>query len=163
MSIKVKMENGREAEYPRGTTCMDLYREQVAENKDLVAVLVDGKQCDLNQPLPEDSEIVFVDFNSPAGAEIYRHSASHVLAHAVKRLYPHAKLGIGPAIDNGFYYDIDFGEPISADDLPAIEKQMKKIIKERKPIIRREMSREEALKLFEEMNEKSLQSKNNLN
>lgn len=153
MSIKVKLENGCEAEYAAGTTCMDLYREQVAENRELIAVLVDGKGCDLNQPLPAGSEITFVDFTSPAGAEIYRHSASHVLAHAVKRLYPQAKLGIGPAIENGFYYDIDFGEPISADDLPAIEKEMKKIIKERQPIVRREMSRAEALKFFEMKNE----------
>jgi threonyl-tRNA synthetase len=153
LSIKVKLENGCEAEYAAGTTCMDLYREQVAENRELIAVLVDGKGCDLNQPLPAGSEITFVDFTSPAGAEIYRHSASHVLAHAVKRLYPQAKLGIGPAIENGFYYDIDFGEPISADDLPAIEKEMKKIIKERQPIVRREMSRAEALKFFEMKNE----------
>lgn len=153
MTIKVKMQNGQEMEYPQGTTCMDLYREQVAENKNLLAVLVDGQQCDLNQPLQENSEVAFVDFNSPPGAEIYRHSASHVMAHAVKRLYPQAKLGIGPAIENGFYYDIDFGEPISADDLPAIEKEMKKIVKERLPIIRSEASREEALKLFKEKNE----------
>ncbi len=153
MSIKVKLENGREAEYPQGTTCMDLYRNKVTENKNLLAVLVDGKECDLNRPLTDHSEVTFVDFDSPKGADIYRHSASHVMAHAVKRLYPTAKLGIGPAIENGFYYDIDFEEPISADDLPAIEKEMKKIIKERKPIQRREMSREEAEKLFKEKNE----------
>jgi threonyl-tRNA synthetase len=153
LSIKVKHENGCEAEYADGTTCMDLYREKVAENKELIAVIIDGKGCDLNQPLTEGSEITFVDFKSPTGAEIYRHSASHVLAHAVKRLHPKAKLGIGPAIENGFYYDIDFGEPISADDLPAIEKEMKKIIKERQPITRREMSRTEALKYFNENNE----------
>jgi len=153
LTIKVKFENGREAEYPQGTTCMDLYREKVAENRDLIAVLVDGRECDLTHPLSENSEVVFIDFNSPEGADIYRHSASHVLAHAVKRLYPNAKLGIGPAIENGFYYDIDFKEPISADDLPEIEKEMKKIIKERKPIIRREMSRAEAEKLFSDMNE----------
>lgn len=153
MSIKVKLENGREAEYPQGTTCMDLYRNKVTENKNLLAVLVDGEECDLNRPLTDHSEVTFVDFDSPKGADIYRHSASHVMAHAVKRLYPTAKLGIGPAIENGFYYDIDFEEPISADDLPAIEKEMKKIIKERKPIQRREMSREEAEKLFKEKNE----------
>lgn len=153
MTIKVKFKDGRVADYPQGTTCMDLYREKVAENRDLIAVLVDGRECDLTHPLSENSEVVFVDFNSPEGTDIYRHSASHVLAHAVKRLYPNAKLGIGPAIENGFYYDIDFEEPISADELPAIEKEMKKIIKERKPIERREMSREEAEKLFSDMNE----------
>ena len=124
MQIKIKLENGEEAEYPQGTTCMDLYREKTAENKALLAVLVDGKECDLSLPLPESSTIAFIDFDTPQGASIYRHSASHVLAHAVKKLYPTAKLGIGPAIENGFYYDIEFEQPISADDLPAIEKEM---------------------------------------
>ncbi|MDZ4131810.1 MAG: threonine--tRNA ligase, partial [Dethiobacteria bacterium] len=124
-----------------------------AENKALLAVLVDGKECDLSLPLPESSTITFIDFDTPQGASIYRHSASHVLAHAIKRLYPKAKLGIGPAIENGFYYDIEFEQPISADDLLAIEKEMKKIVKERKPIRRREMSREEAIALFTDQGE----------
>ncbi len=153
MSIKVRLDNGEEGVYPEGTTCMDLYREKTAENKDLIAVLVDGKECDLNLPLAESSTISFVDFDSPRGATVYRHSASHILAHAVKRLYPTAKMGIGPAIENGFYYDFEFEEPISADDLPAIEAEMKKIIKERKQIRRREMSREEAEAIFRAKNE----------
>lgn len=147
------MESGEEAVYPEGTTCMDLFREKTIENKELLAVLVDGKECDLNLPLPEKSTVKFVDFDTPPGASIYRHSASHVLAHAVKRLYPTAKLGIGPAIENGFYYDIEFDQPISADELSDIEKEMKKIVKERQPIRRREMSRQEALQLFEQMGE----------
>ena len=154
MQIKVKLDNGEEALYPEGTTCMDLFKEKKAENSDLLAVLVDGQQCDLQRPLPEGSQLQFVDFDNPQGADIYRHSASHVLAHAVKRLYPNVKLGIGPAIENGFYYDFEFEEPISADELKAIEKEMKKIIKERKPIQRREMSRDEALALFREKGEK---------
>ncbi len=154
MQIKVKLENGKEALYPEGTTCMDLYREKTAENKDMIAVLVDGKECDLNLPLPDSSTVSFVNFDTPQGADIYRHSSSHILAHAVKRLYPNAKLGIGPAIENGFYYDVEFEEPISSDDLDAIEKEMKNIVKERKPIQRREMTREEALQLFEEKGEK---------
>ncbi len=148
MQIKVKIGNGEEAVYPEGTTCMDLYKEKSADNKQLLAVLVDGQECDLNLPLKSDSVIEFVDFDTPQGANVYRHSASHVLAHAVKRLYPQAKLGIGPAIENGFYYDFAFPEPISSDDLAAIEKEMKKIVKERNPIRRREMSREEAEELF---------------
>jgi len=153
LQIKVKLDNGKEASYPEGTTCMDLYREKAAEGKNLTAVLVDGEECDLNAPLPEDSKVEFVDFESPVGAKVYRHSASHVLAHAVKRLYPQVKLGIGPAIENGFYYDFDFEEPISSDDLKAIEKEMKKIVKEKLPIKRREMSREEAIAFFEEKGE----------
>ena len=153
MQIKVKLENGKEAVYPRGTTCMDLYREKATENKDVLAVLIDGEECDLNAPLPENSQIAFVGFDSPPGAKVYRHTASHILAHAVKRLYPGVKLGIGPAIENGFYYDFEFEEPISSDDLKAIEKEMKKIVKEKLPIRRREMSREEAKQLFQERGE----------
>jgi threonyl-tRNA synthetase len=92
-------------------------------------------------------------FNSPEEAQAYRHSASHILAQAVKRLYPGVKLGIGPAIENGFYYDFEFVEPISAGDLPRIEKEMKKIIKEKLPIERREMSRDEARSMLEKMGE----------
>ncbi|MGM0652415.1 MAG: threonine--tRNA ligase [Bacillota bacterium] len=153
MPIKVKLDNGEEAVYPEGTTCYDLYKEKTADNKGLLAVLVDGKECDLGQPLPDNSNVTLVDFDTPQGADIYRHSASHVLAHAVKRLYPNVKLGIGPAIENGFYYDFEFEEPISSDDLKTIEKEMKKIVKERNQIRRREMSREEALELFEKRNE----------
>jgi threonyl-tRNA synthetase len=153
LSIKVRLDSGNEEIYPDGTTCMDLYREKTAENKDLIAVLVDGKECDLHLPLTDSSSISFVDFDSPKGASVYRHSASHILAHAVKRLYPTAKMGIGPAIENGFYYDFEFETPISADDLPAIEAEMKKIIKERKPIKRLEMSREEAKEIFRTKNE----------
>ncbi len=153
MQIKVKLENGDEAVYPQGTTCMDLYRERTAANKELFAVLVDGKECDLNNPLTENSTIEFVDFDTPQGASVYRHTASHVLAHAVKNLYPDAKLGIGPAIENGFYYDFEFKEPISSDDLAAIEKEMKKIVKSRRLIKRIEMSREDAEELFKEKGE----------
>lgn len=153
MHINIKLEDGSRKEYPSGTNCMDLYREKVSEDKNIVAVLVDGRQCDLNSPLKDNDEVSFIGFDSPAGADIYRHTASHILAHAIKRLYPKAKLGIGPSIKNGFYYDIDFGEPISADQFPAIEKEMKKIIKERNPIKRREMNRQEALTLFKEKNE----------
>jgi len=153
LSIKVILDNGEEAVYPEGTTCYDLYKEKTAENKALLAVLVDGRECDLGQPLPDNSNVALVDFDTPQGADIYRHTASHVLAHAVKRLYPNVKLGIGPAIENGFYYDFEFVEPISSDDLKTIEKEMKKIVKERNQIRRREMSREEALELFEKRNE----------
>jgi len=153
LQIKVKLEDGKEVVYPRGTTCMDLYREKTTRDKELLAVLVDGQECDLNAPLPDNSNIAFVDFDSSQGARIYRHSASHVLAHAVKRLYPGVKLGIGPAIENGFYYDFEFEQPISSDDLKSIEKEMKKIVKEKLPIRRREITREEAVQLFKEKGE----------
>lgn len=153
MTVKVKLNSGEEIVYPEGATCMDIYREKTAENKDLIAVLIDGKECDLNRPLTNNAKVSLVDFDTPEGASVYRHSASHILAHAVKTLYPTAKMGIGPAIENGFYYDFEFEEPISADDLPAIEAEMKKIIKAKKPIRRREISRKEAEEIFRTKNE----------
>ncbi len=153
MTVKVKLNTGEEIVYPEGATCMDIYREKTAENKDLIAVLIDGKECDLNRPLTDNAKVSLVDFDTPEGASVYRHSASHILAHAVKTLYPTAKMGIGPAIENGFYYDFEFEEPISADDLPAIEAEMKKIIKAKKPIRRREISRKEAEEIFRTKNE----------
>ena len=153
MTVKVKLNSGEEIVYPEGATCMDIYREKTAENKDLIAVLIDGKECDLNRPLTDNAKVSLVDFDTPEGASVYRHSASHILAHAVKTLYPTAKMGIGPAIENGFYYDFEFEEPISADDLPAIEAEMKKIIKAKKPIRRREISRKEAEEIFRTKNE----------
>ncbi len=100
-----------------------------------------------------DDGVTFLDFDSPRGARVYRHSAAHILAQAVKRLYPNARLGIGPAIENGFYYDFEFDAPISAAALERIEQEMKEIIGARLPIRRREMSREEAVALFQEKGE----------
>jgi threonyl-tRNA synthetase len=94
-----------------------------------------------------------LDFSTEEGARVYRHSTSHVLAQAVKRLYPGARLGIGPAIEKGFYYDFEFEEPISSEDLGKIEQEMKKIIAEKLPFKRREFSREEALAFYEERDE----------
>ena len=94
-----------------------------------------------------------LDFSTEAGARIYRHSTSHILAQAVKRLYPGVRLGIGPAIEKGFYYDFEFEEPISSEDLAKIEQEMKRIIAEKLPFKRRELSREEALAFYEEKDE----------
>lgn len=152
--IKVKLGEGKEAGYPYGTTCLDVYRKHPEGKKEVLAVLVNDRECDLNTSLTDDSELVFLGFDDPRGARVYRHSAAHVLAQAVKRLYPKARLGIGPAIENGFYYDFEFEEPLSAGDLKKIEQEMKKIVKEKYPVQRQEMSRQEALKLFQDRDEK---------
>ena len=94
-----------------------------------------------------------LNFEEKEGAAVFRHTASHILAQAVKRLYPDAKLAIGPAIDDGFYYDFDFSSPISSDDFAAIEKEMKKIVKERLKLERFTLPREEALALMKEKKE----------
>jgi len=154
MEIKIFLaSDGKEKVYPRGTTCYDLYREKITEDKTVLAVMVDDNICDMGLEVPESSKISYVHFDSSLGRDMFRHSSSHVLANAVKKLYPNVKIAIGPPIENGFYYDFEFEEPISSDDLPAIEKEMKKIIKERLPIKRKELAREEAIELFTELNE----------
>ncbi|HAZ31001.1 TPA: threonine--tRNA ligase [Candidatus Acetothermia bacterium] len=117
------------------------------------AVLVDGRVQDLRDPLPESGEARVLSPDDPAALEVLRHTASHVLAHAVTRLYPGAKLAIGPAIADGFYYDIRFPEPINREDLPKIEAEMAKIVAEDLPIERVWLSRGKAEALFAENGE----------
>ena len=118
-----------------------------------LAVKVNGTVQSLDTPITEDANVEILTFDSEEGKNVYRHSASHVLAQAIKRLYPAAKLAIGPAIENGFYYDIDMDKNLSMDDLEAISAEMKKIIKEDLPIRRFTLSRPEALKLMQEKDE----------
>ncbi len=152
--IKVKLPQGKELSYPAGISLMEICREQEDRcESTIIAAEVNGKECDIGSSLESDSEVAFLEFSTEQGARIFRHSTSHVLAQAVKRLHPGARLGIGPAIENGFYYDFDFEEPLSADDLVKIEAEMEKIIAEKMPFKRREMSREEALAFFSQKGE----------
>ena len=114
---------------------------------------VNDKIVGMYEPINEDATVEFLTFDTEEGKKAFRHSCSHVLAQAVKRIYPNVKVAIGPAIENGFYYDFDFTAPINMDDVPQIEAEMKKIIKENIPIVREEVSREEALKFFAEQGE----------
>jgi len=116
----------------------------------VIAVKIDGKICDLDTPVEEGTTIEPVNADSPEGIEILRHSASHIMAQAVYRLYPGTKYGVGPAIENGFYYDMDVPVVITEEDLPKIEDEMKKIASEAIPFERLVMSKEEALRLFRE-------------
>ncbi|MCR5181638.1 MAG: threonine--tRNA ligase, partial [Clostridia bacterium] len=94
-----------------------------------------------------------IDWNDDAQRRQYRHTASHIMAQAIQHIWPEAKFAIGPAIDNGFYYDIDIDHRFTEEDFPAIQKEMKKIIKQNLPLERSEVSREEALKFFKERNQ----------
>ena len=115
---------------------------------------VNGEVVDLRTVISEDAELAILTASDPEGGlSTLRHTASHVMAQAVKHLYPTAKLAIGPSIDNGFYYDIDFEEPITADDLPKIEDEMKKIVKAALPLERFELPRAEAIALMKEKDE----------
>ncbi|MBN2221276.1 MAG: TGS domain-containing protein, partial [Vallitaleaceae bacterium] len=114
---------------------------------------VNGKVVDLRYVVEEDSEVNILTFHDTAGKKVFWHSSSHLLAQAVKRLYPSAKLAIGPAIDNGFYYDIDPEVPITADDLEKIEAEIQKIVKENLEITRFELPRAKAIELMQEKEE----------
>ncbi|MGC8718911.1 MAG: threonine--tRNA ligase [Thermodesulforhabdaceae bacterium] len=122
-------------------------------NPEWIAAKVNGYLVDLNRTLEEGGRIEPVSVRSPEGLEILRHSTSHVMAQAVKALFPEAKVTIGPAIENGFYYDFDVPEPFSDEDLEKIEAKMREIVAARYPFVRREMSREEAISFFREKGE----------
>ncbi|WP_141505468.1 threonine--tRNA ligase [Paenibacillus luteus] len=151
MSIEITLPDGTVKEYQRGTTLA-----QIAESismglaKNAVAGKVDGKLVDLQREVNENSQIEIVTLDSPEGLEVYRHSTAHVMAQALKRIYGEqaVKLGIGPVIEDGFYYDIDIEKPLSSDDLSAIEAEMGRIVQENLPIVRSEVSREDAAALF---------------
>ena len=119
----------------------------------VIAAKVDGKVCALTTLLESDANVELLTFADEDGKHVFRHTASHILAQAVKRLYPDAKLTIGPAIDNGFYYDFDSEVSFGADVLAAIEGEMKKIVKENHKIERFELPREEAIAFMKEKNE----------
>lgn len=151
MKIKLRDEI---REYKEGTTVGDIARD-ISEGLYRVAVCgkVDGKLVDLALPLENDCALEIITQKDEEAKEVLRHSAAHVLAQAVKSIYPSSKLTIGPATDDGFYYDFDFKTPITEDDLPKIENEMKKIIKADFEIKRREVSKAEALKRAREEDE----------
>jgi threonyl-tRNA synthetase len=148
--------NGKTIEVAAGTTMLDAFN-QIFSKEDLEKIVAakssSGGLIDLSQ-LPvegESYEAVFVD--SQKGLEILRHSCSHLLAAAVKKVFPKAKLGIGPAIETGFYYDFDVPEPFTPEDLEKIEQEMKELQRQNVPFVREVLSKEEAVKLFSDLNE----------
>ena len=122
-----------EREIDETTTGLDLF----GDDRTIVAMRVNGETRDLHRPVEAGSEVVPVSIESDEGLAILRHSAAHVAAQAVQNLHADAKLGIGPPITDGFYYDFDVAEPFTPQDLSAIEKQMQRIVKERQRFRRR--------------------------
>lgn len=154
MEIKVTLQDGTVKEVLQGTTIGQLAESiSLGLKKNAVAGKINGKSVDLDQPLEQDSQVEIVTLDSKNGLEIIRHSTAHVMAQAIKRIYGDeaVKLGIGPVIEDGFYYDIDIEKPLSIDDLAAIEQEMARVIQENLPIIRRVVNREEALRIYTEI------------
>ena len=147
--IKITLKNGAVREAEKGASLQQV-AEGISRNlgKTALAAKVDGQVVDLHTKVERDCSVEFLTFEDAEGREALRHSSSHIMAQAVKRLYGDVKLGIGPAIANGFYYDIDTPHTFVPEDLAKIQAEMEKIVKEDLPIVRREVSREEALDLF---------------
>ena len=152
--MKIQLKDGSQLEYSEPKPLYEIAGD-ISEGlmRASLSAEVDGVVCDMSTVVDKDCTVCFLTFDDQKGKDTLRHTASHILAQAVKRLYPNAKLAIGPAIENGFYYDIDCEESFSTDSLAKIEAEMKKIIKENLPVKRSTMSRPDALKYFEEKGE----------
>ena len=152
--VKIILPDGSVKEYAAGTTLGEAVK-QLSNSlaKKVLAANVNGELTDLREELVDGSEVAFLTFEDEGGKHTLRHTASHILAQAVKRLWPEAKLAIGPAIDKGFYYDIDMEHTLTPEDLGKIEKEMSRIVKENLPITKSVMPRQEAIEFFKAKNE----------
>jgi len=151
--IQVTFEDGRQSILPRGISVSGALESAAGSGNGWIAARVNGKLVDLATTLEEDATIEGLTADSGVGLEILRHSASHIMAQAVKGLFPEAKVAIGPAIENGFYYDFDVDRPFTEEDLARIEAGIAKIVSQRLAFHRQEMAREEAIKFFEQRGE----------
>ncbi|AVX21237.1 MULTISPECIES: threonine--tRNA ligase [Carboxydocella] len=147
--LEITLKDGSVREYPQGTTVAEV---AASIGRGLAKAALAGKMndriIDLHQPLPGSGALEIITAESPEALEILRHSAAHIMAAAVQKLYPGTKFGIGPAIADGFYYDFDSPHTFTPEDFAAIEAEMARLVKEDLPFIRKEISREEALALF---------------
>ena len=152
--VKIILPDGSAKEYAAGTTLGEAVK-QLSNSlaKKVLAANVNGELTELREELVDGSEVAFLTFEDEGGKHTLRHTASHILAQAVKRLWPEAKLAIGPAIDKGFYYDIDMEHTLTPEDLGKIEKEMSRIVKENLPITKSVMPRQEAIEFFKSKNE----------
>ena len=150
----ITLKDGSSKEYANGMTVLDIAKA-LSEGLARVTLgaIVDGKVVEANTVLDKDCNLQILTFRDPEGRKIYRHTCAHVLAQAVKTVYPTVKLAIGPAIDDGFYYDFDFTTPISMEQLDKVEEEMKRIIKANYPLERFVLPRKEALKLMKGFDE----------
>nr|WP_154895907.1 threonine--tRNA ligase [Paenibacillus xylanexedens] len=154
MAVNIKLPDGSVREYADGSSIEDVAASiSSGLRKNAVAGKLDGIVVDLSTQLHEGALVEIVTFDSPDGLEVMRHSTAHLLAQAVKRLYgsKEVHLGVGPVIEDGFYYDMDLEHPLNPEDLQKIEKEMERIVSENLPIVRKEVSRAEAIKTFEEV------------
>ncbi|MEH7266560.1 TGS domain-containing protein, partial [Priestia megaterium] len=153
--IQIRFLDGNEKEFSKGITLHDI-AESISSSlkKKAIAGKVNGELYDLHRSINQDAEIEILTLESDEGLEIMRHTTAHILAQAVKRVHKNVKLGVGPVIEDGFYYDMDLSTTIASNELIQLEHEMKKIINENHPIERTEVTRSEAEKIFSEINDK---------
>ncbi len=152
--IKITFPNGDGREFPRGATGLQI-AEAISAGlaREALGVKVDGKVMDLHRPIEADAEVQILTWNDEEGKEIYWHSSSHLMAHAIEDIFPGAKFGVGPAIEEGFYYDIDIEQVLTPEDLARIENRMAELSKEDKPFERKVLTRDEALAFWKGKND----------
>lgn len=147
--VTIQFPNGEQKRFAKGVTLTEIAKSiSPSLAKKSIAGSVNTTTTDLTRPILVDAEISLYDASSKEGLSVLRHSTAHLLAQAVKRMYPDAKFGVGPVIENGFYYDIEMSHTLVPEDLPFIEREMKKIVNENYAIVRKEVSREEAAIIF---------------
>ncbi|MEG0438196.1 MAG: threonine--tRNA ligase [Solibacillus sp.] len=148
--VTIQFPNGEQKRFAKGVTLTEIAKSiSPSLAKKSVVGSVNTTTIDLTRPILVDAEISLYDVASKEGLEVIRHSTAHLLAQAVKRLYPDAKFGVGPVIENGFYYDIEMTHTLVPEDLDVIEREMKKIVSENFQVVRKEVTREEASQMFE--------------
>lgn len=149
--MKLTCLDGKVIEVSEGQSGLDVAKSiSLSLAKSSIAYSLNGKVYDLNRPIQEDGEFILIKQGDKESYDVLNHSTSHLLAQAIHKLYPDAKFGFGPSIDEGFYYDIDFSTPITDADFPKIEKEMAKLASSGNAIVREEVSKEEALELFKD-------------
>ncbi|GBE27347.1 threonine--tRNA ligase [bacterium BMS3Bbin03] len=154
MELNIILPDGRELAVPEGKTAGEILKEFAPKYlKNAVAVRLNDEVLDLNRPLHTGGKLSVLTFDDPEGREIFWHSSAHLMAQAVKELFPDAKLAIGPPIKEGFYYDIDMDRTLTPEDLREIEARMQQLVKEALEIIREDLPINEAVRLFKEMGE----------
>ncbi len=150
--IKITFPDGKVREYPKGTTALEI-AQSISEGlaRNVLSAKVNGEVRDATRPIEEDATLELLTWKEPEGKKTFWHSSAHLLAEALEALYPGVKFGIGPPIDQGFYYDVDPGDRvISTEDLPRIEEKMKELAKQKNEYDRREVSKKEALEYYRE-------------
>jgi threonyl-tRNA synthetase len=143
--VKVSLKDGSVKQYPAGVSLLEVAKSLNQKlGKQALLAVVNGKNEDLTEKLQQDAKVEFIVPDSKEGLHAIRHTASHVMAQAIQHLFPDVKFAIGPAIENGFYYDLDSEHVFTPEDLRAIEKEMAKIVKQNIPLVRSELPRAEA-------------------